>query len=221
MPMNFASLIRARWLPLLLASLLALAAAEAGAQMSAKPGKYGKALVMDKTLALADIEKLSAFLQDLAARNKGVANSVMDGDTFDWVGDPMTGQPSKSPYTMVVSVTGTARAAGDVVTTWKSGWKMPDGGTRVSLMSGLAAFEVKAGQRVTLTAPASPVHFDRDKDVMPALSLVDARNVDIDGVEVQVWSGMTSPSLFQWLTASPMLWLGVVMLGVVFVFRRI
>jgi len=48
-----------------------------------------------------------------------------------------------------------------------------------------------------------------------------AAHVDIDGVEVQVWSGMTSPSLFQWLTASPMLWLGVVMLGVVFVFRRI
>jgi len=219
--MNFVSLIRSRWLPLLLASLLAVATAEAGAQMSIKPGKYGKTLVMDKTLPLADIEKISAFLDDLASRNKGTANSVMFGDTFDWAGDEMKGEPGKSPYTMVVAVTGRAKAAGDVLTTWKSGWKMPDGAAKVNLMTGLSAFEVKAGERVTLTAPALAARFDRDKTVTPTLSLVDAKNITIDSVEVQVWSGMTNPSVLQWLTASPLLWLGVVMLVVVLVFKRI
>ena len=219
--MNFASLIRTRWLPLFLASLLALAAVDAGAQMSTKPGKYGKALVMDKTLPLADIEKIEGFLQALAERNKGTANSVMFGETFDWVGDAMTGTSAKSPYTMVVSVTGRAKAAGDVLTTWKSGWKMPDGSAKVNLMTGLSAFEVKAGERVTLTAPALAARFDRDKDVMPTLSLVEAKNVTIDGVEVQVWSGMPGIPWYQWFTASPLLWLGVAMLVVVFVFKRI
>ena len=219
--MNFASLIRSRWLPLLLAGLLAVVAAEAGAQMSAKPGKYGKVLVMDKTLPAADIGKIATFLQDLAERNKGTANSVMFGDTFDWAGDPLTGTPARSPYTLVVSVTGTARAAGNVLTTWKSGWKMPDGSAKASLMTGLSAFDVKAGERVTLTAPAQPVHFDRDKDVTPTLSLVEAKNVSIESVEVQLWSGMPGTSVLQWLAASPLLWLGVVMLAVVFVFRRL
>ena len=219
--MTFASLIRSRWLPLLLACLLAVVAAEAGAQMSAKPGKYGKALVMDKMLPLSDIEKISAFLQDQAARNKGVANSALFGDTVDWIGDAMTGESAKSPYTMVVSVTGTATAAGDVLTTWKSGWKLRDNAFRVGLMSGLSAFGVKAGERVTLTAPAAPARFDPDKTVMPLLSLVEAKNVTIESVEVQVWSGMPGIRWYQWFMASPLLWLGVVMLIVTLIFKRI
>lgn len=219
--MNPASLIRSRWLPLLLACLLALVAAEAAAQLPVKPGKYGKTLVMDKMLPLADIEKIAAFLQDLQAHNKGVANSVMFGETVDWTGDPMQGTPAKSPYTMVVSVTGTAREAGNVLTTWKSGWQLDGGAAKINLMSSLSAFEVKAGERVTMTAAAPAARFDRDKNVVPLLSLVEAKNVTIDSVQVQVWSGMPGTSLFQWLTASPLLWLGVVMLVVVLVLRKL
>ncbi len=219
--MNFASLVRSRWMPLLLASLLALVAVEAGAQMTTKPGKYGKTLVADKTLPRADIEKIASFLQDLAVHNKGVANSVTDGETFDWIGDPIQGEPGKGPYTVVVSVTGTAKEAGNVPTTWKSGWKLPDGAARINLMSGLSAFEVKAGERVTLTAPAVPARFDREKTVSPTLSLVEAKNVTIESVEVQVWSGMPGTSILQWFTASPLLWLGLVMIVVVLVFRKL
>ena len=219
--MNLASPIRSRWMPLLLASLLALVAADAGAQMPTKPGKYGKTLVMDKTPPLADIEKISAFLEDLAVRNKGVANSVMDGDTFDWIGEPIQGEPAKSPYTVVVQVTGTAREAGNVLTTWKSGWKLPDGVTRINLMTGLSAFDVKAGERVMLTAPATPARFDRDKTVTPTLSLVEAKNIAIEGVQVQVWSGMAGTSWLQWFTAYPFVWFGVVLLVVTLVFRRL
>jgi hypothetical protein len=176
---------------------------------------------MDKTLPPSDIDKIAAFLQDLAARNKGVANSLMFGETVDWTGDPMLGTAARSPYTMVVSVTGTAKAAGNVLTTWKSGWQLDGGAARINLMSGLSAFEVKAGQRVTMTAAAPAARFDHDRNVVPMLSLVEAKNVTIESVQVQVWSGMPGTSLLQWLTASPLLWLGVVMLVVVLVFRRI
>ncbi len=219
--MTFALLTRSRWMPLLLACLLALVAAEAGAQMSTKPGKYGKTLLLDKTLPLSDIDKISAFLQDLAVRNKGVANSVIEGDTFDWIGEPIQGEPAKSPYTVVVSVTGTAREAGNVLTTWKSGWKLADGITRINLMTGLSAFDVKAGEHVTLTAPATPARFDRDKTVTPTLSLVEAKNIAIEGVQVQVWSGMPGTSPLQWFTSYPFVWFGVVLLVVTLVFRRL
>lgn len=223
--MTFASPMRTRWLPLLLATLLALVAADAGAgngdSLGTKPGKYGKVLVADVVFAPSQLDQMRAFLDTLAARNKGVANSVSDGDTSEWVGEPVATTPAASPYTLVVQVTGRAKAAGDVLTTWKSGWRMDNGMTRQSLMQGLSAFEVKTGEHVTMIAAAAPVRLDRDKTLVPVLDLVDARNVSIDGVRVQVWSGLRGSSWLEYLSAARFLVLGVVMLAVVLVFRRL
>jgi hypothetical protein len=46
-------------------------------------------------------------------------------------------------------------------------------------------------------------------------------NVTIESVEVQVWSGMPGINWWQWFAASPLLWIGAVMIVVVLVFRRI
>src|SRR5471032_321150 len=113
MPMNFAALIRSRWLPLILASLLAAVTFEAGAELSTKPGQYGKTLLMDVVLPPSQLDKFAAFLQTLAATNKGTANSVVFGETSDWIGDSMVANSTTNPYTIVVSVEGTASAAGD------------------------------------------------------------------------------------------------------------
>ena len=219
--MNFASLIRARWVPLVLASLLAFAAVGAAAQLPTKPGKYGKTLVADVVLPPSQIDKFAALLDTLAATTHGSQNSVLFGDTADWVGDAFVANSTTNPYTIVVSLEGTAKAAGDVVTTWKSGWRYEDNSTRVALMNGLSAFGVKAGERVTLTAAAMPSRFDRDKNVSPLLSLVDAKNVTLDHVQVQVWSGLGESSWLQVLAAWRFLIFGVVVLVVVLVFRRI
>ena len=219
--MNFASLIRARWLPLVLASLLAIVAGQAAAQLPTKPGKYGKTLVADVVLSPSQIDKFTALLDTLAASTHGSQNSVMFGDTADWVGDAFVANSTTNPYTIVVSVEGTAKAAGDVVTTWKSGWRYEDNSNREGLMHGLSAFEVKAGERVTMTAAALPSRFDRDKNVSPMLSLVDAKNVTIAHVHVQVWSGLGEASWLQVLSAWRFLIFGVVVLVVVLVFRRI
>ena len=219
--MNLVSLIRSRWLPLLLASLLAGVALEAEAQLPTKPGHYGETLLVDVVLPPSQLDKFTTFLQTLAETNKGVANSVVFGDTADWIGESMIANSTTNPYTMVVAVDGTAKASGDVVTTWKSGWKLEDGMTKTGLMTGLSKFEVKAGERVSMVAAAAPSRFERDKNVMPVLSLVDAKNVAIDHVQVQVWSGVGSPTLLQLLIAWRFLLIGVVMLVVVLVFRKI
>lgn len=219
--MTFASLRRLRWLPLTLASLLATLALDAGAELSTRPGEYGRTLLMDVVLPPSQIDRFTSFLETLAATSKGTANSTLFGDTEDWTGATMVANSTTNPYTVVVSVEGTAKAGGDVVTTWKSGWRLEDGVTKWNLMSGLSRFDVQAGERVTMTAAATPSRFERDKSVMPVLSLVDASNVVIDHVQVQVWSGVGSPTLLQWLGAYRFLLIGVVMLGVVLVFRRI
>ena len=219
--MNFALLIRTRWLRLVLASILAFAAGQAAAQLPTKPGKYGKTLVADVVLSPSQIDKFSALLDTLAATAHGSQNSVLFGDTADWIGDTFVANSTTNPYTIVVSVDGTAKAAGDVVTTWKAGWKYEDNSNREGLMHGLAAFDVKAGEHVSMTGIAAPSRFDRDKNVAPMLSLVDARNVTIAHMQVQVWSGMPETSWLQMLSAWRFLIFGLVMLAVVLVFRRI
>ena len=220
MPMNFASLIRARWLRLVLASLLAFAAGHAAAQLTTKPGKYGKTLIADVVLSPSQIDKFAALLDTLAATRHGTQNSMF-GESADWVGDSFAANSTTNPYTIVVSVDGTAKAAGDVITTWKAGWKYENNSYSQGLMHGLAAFDVKAGEHVTMTGVAAPSRFDRDKNVAPMLSLVDARNVSIAHVQVQVWSGLGETSWLQMLAAWRFLIFGLVVLAVVLVFRRI
>jgi hypothetical protein len=219
--MNFASLLRGRWLPLVLASLLAFVALEAGAQLPIKPGKYGKTLVADVVLPPSQLDKIAGMVETLRATNHGAQNSVVFGDTIDWVGDTMVGTPSASPYTIVVQVDATAKDAGNVVTTWKSGWRLDNGTVKTSLMTGLSDMDAKPGQRLTMTGVAAASRFDRDKPVTPVVSFIDAQNARIDRVQVQVWSGMPSASFLDYFGAFRFLLLGVVMIAVVLVFRRL
>jgi hypothetical protein len=219
--MNFASLLRGRWLPLVLASLMAVVALEADAALSTKPGKYGKTLVADVVLPLSQIDKIAEFVETLRATNHGAQNSVAFGETVDWVGDAMVGTASASPYTIVVQVDATAKNAGNVVTTWKSGWRMESGETKSSVMAGLSEFDAKAGQHLTMTSAAPASRFDRDKHVTPVVSFIDAQNASIDRVQIQVWSGMPGASFLDYFGAFRFLLLGVVMLVVVLVFRKL
>jgi hypothetical protein len=219
--MNFAPLLRGRWLPLVLASLLAFVAVEASAQLPTKPGKYGKTLVADVVLPPSQIDKIAGFVETLRAVNHGAQNSVVFGDTIDWVGDTLVGTPSASPYTIVVQVDATAKDAGNVVTTWKSGWRLDNGAVKASLMTGLSEMDAKPGQRLTLTGVAAASRFDSDKSVTPVVSFIDAQNARIERVQVQVWSGMPSTSFLDYFGAFRFLLLGVVMIAVVLVFRRL
>ncbi|MFL6628842.1 MAG: hypothetical protein ACJ8G1_20545 [Vitreoscilla sp.] len=219
--MNFAPLLRGRWLPLVLASLLAFVAIEASAQLPTKPGKYGKTLVADVVLPPSQIDKIAGFVETLRAVNHGAQNSVVFGDTIDWVGDTLVGTPGASPYTIVVQVDATAKDAGNVVTTWKSGWRLDNGAVKASLMTGLSEMDAKPGQRLTMTGVAAASRFDSDKSVTPVVSFIDAQNARIERVQVQVWSGMPSASFLDYFGAFRFLLLGVVMIAVVLVFRRL
>jgi len=219
--MHVHSLLRGRWLPLVLASLLAFVALEAGAQLPTKPGKYGKTLIADVVLPPSQIDQFMSFLEALHASNHGAQNSVLFGGTVDWAGEALVGTPAASPYAVVVQADVTATRDGNVVTTWKSGWRMESGETRQTLLTGLSAYDAKAGQHLTLTGVSAASRFDRDKNVTPMVSFVDAQNATIQRVQVQVWSGMPSTSFLDYFGAFRFLLLGVVMLAVVLVFRRI
>ncbi len=219
--MSFSSLIRARWLPLLLAPLLALGALEARADLTAKPGEYGKTLLVDVVLPPSQLEKFQNFKPSKGDPSESKLINAMLADTVDWFGDSLVGNSTTNPYTMVVSIEGTAKTDGDIATMWRSGWKLDDGTSKQQLLPGLAKTGVKAGERVTMTRAAAPFRFDKDKTVAPMLSLVRADNVVIDHIQVQLWSGMGSPTGVQWFMNNRLLWVGLVMVVVALVFRKL
>ena len=120
---------------------------------------------------------------------------------------------------MVVHVTGKAVADGDVGTAWMGGWAA-EGTTNAKLMTGASKTGVKAGERVTLVGTSGPVSFKQDRKLAPALSFMNARNIEIDGVRVEAWSGIGKSTLPQLVFAWSPLLVGLVFLGLFFWFRR-
>ena len=219
--MTFSSLIRARWLPLLLAPLLALAALEARADLTTKPGEYGKTLLMDVVLPPSQLDKFQSFKPSKPDPNESKMINALSADSVDWFGETLLGNSTTNPYTLVVSIEGTAKADGDIATMWRAGWKLEDGSSKIALLPGLAKTGVKAGERVTMTRAAAPFRFDKDKTVAPMLSLVRADNVVIDHIQVQLWSGMGSPTGLQWFMNNRLLMVGLVMVVVALIFRKL
>jgi hypothetical protein len=215
------SSVRARWLPLLLAVLFTAAALEARADLTNKPGEYGKTLLVDLVLPPSQLERFQNFTPSKQDPNESKLINAMIADSADWYGDSLVANSTTNPYTLVVSIDGTAKADGDIATMWRAGWKLDDGSSKQQPFPGLSKIGVKAGERVTMTRAAPPFRFDKDKTVVPMLSLVRADNVVIDHIQVQLWSGMGSPTALQWFMNYRMLLVGLVMVGVWFVFRRI
>lgn len=63
-----------------------------------------------------------------------------------------------------------------------------------------------------MIAAATPISFKEDRRVAVSLGLVNARNIEITGVRVKVWSGLAPTSFLDVLGPARWLLVGVVML---------
>jgi hypothetical protein len=196
---------------------LAIACAALAAPAADKPASYGKKLVASHELPAEAVAKFVRFNAAQAA--KGAKPAGVFADTEDWFGEPLDAPSSGNPYTVVVHVTGKAVADGDVGTAWMGGWAA-EGTTNAKLMTGASKTGVKAGERVTLVGTSGPVSFKQDRKLAPALSFMNARNIEIDGVRVEAWSGIGKSTLPQLVFAWSPLLVGLVFLGLFFWFRR-
>jgi len=84
--------------------------------------------------------------------------------------------------------------------------------TTLNVLPGFAHAEAKAGEAFTVTAAAPPTSFKEDRNVSVFLGLVNARNIELRSVHVQVWSGFAPTSFLDVLGPARWLLVGLVML---------
>ena len=176
-----------------------LAAAAAGAVVAlpaarSEPAAHGEQLIARHRLPPEAIARYAARTAGANGDDSARPNSMV-ADRSPWVGPEHRAGVGRNPYTLVLTVSGVARAAGDVHSQWQAGWELMESpvASRELLMSlsGLARKGVAAGQPLTMTARSAPVSFRGDRQVAPMLGLVQTRNLEIRDVEVEVWSGST------------------------------
>lgn len=179
---------------LLLAAVafFAVAATPAGGQ---EPRAHGQRLVAQYRLPDDAIARYAALAAGTALDAAPGVNSLF-ADRAPWVGPEQRAGVGHNPYTLVFTVRGVTRAAGAVFAQWQAGWQVYETpvASRELLMAVpyIARTGVAAGEALTLTGSSTRVSFRGERSVAPMLGLVQARNLDINEVEVQVWSG-TAP----------------------------
>ena len=202
---------------LFLAGSALLAAAPCGA---AAEKKYGKALVAEYRVPIETIEKYATFKPSTPGKHENKLEAVLLAKTEDWSGPFFDAKYASNPYTIVVTLTGTAKADGDALTMWQAGWRLGGNESVANALSGLSKLGARAGERFSVTAASIPTRFKDDRNVAVLLGLVRANNVDISSVDVAVWSGIPKSSWIETLGAFSYLLIGIVFLALVWWWRR-
>ena len=201
---------------------LALVAAGSAARSEEADTKYGKTLVAEFKVPAETLVKFEEFKPSERKPGESALEASLLADSEAWQGPTVEGDSTANPYKIVVTLTGRAKEDGDAVSMWKVGWNLGDGdGTRLTLMPGLTRSNLKAGQNFTATAVSDPISFKKDRTVGVVLELVSARNLEINGVDVAVWSGIGGSTFMQKFGAFTYLLIAVVMFGLWWMwFRR-
>jgi hypothetical protein len=193
---------------LLLGAAFALFHALPLSDASAK--RPGRELVAEYDVPAERIAQWRARLDGTPAAARADARKTFDPEL--WLGPQQPTGAGRNPYTLVLRVAGVALAAGDVRTHWHAGWEVQESPTigRDVLMpvAALSSGSVRAGTPVTLTAIGLPLTFRGERSAAPMLSLLQARNLEIQSVHVAVWSGPAP-----WLSLVPMTATHVACLG--------
>jgi hypothetical protein len=173
-----------------------------------EPPAYGERLVAQYQLPLAAIDRYAAMAAGTGLNEPARGNSMF-ADRSPWVGVAQPAGLGRNPYTLVFTVRGVARAAGEVRAQWQAGWQVHESPTEsrevVMVVPPIQSLAAAAGQVLTLTSSSPRISFRGERRVAPMLGLVQMHNFDIHEVQVQVWSGTapTAWAVLPWSRSTP------------------
>jgi hypothetical protein len=160
---------------------------DTSAQLPEK-GKYGKTLVAHFRVPPETVAKYASFTASPPKPGDSPIVGALTADSVDWVSQTFDVKTSGNPHTLVVTVTGSAKADGGAGSVWTAGWKLDSGTSVKTILPGIAKPEAKAGEWFMVTE-ASPTTFKEDRSLAVELGFVRARNMEIASVQIDVWSG--------------------------------
>lgn len=199
-------------------AVLVLAAALPSVQAKDEAGAHGKTLEKIYDLSPETLAKFQRF-QEKQAQTPGDKGRGIHAATERWRGDELSLPTSKNPFTIVVKVSGVALADGDAGSRWQTSLQF-DGPSPISFLPELVHKGARAGQPVSMVGAAKGVSFKEDRKAAPQLEFESSRNLRIDRVQVEVWSGIRKSTWLELLMSWSPILTGVVFLGVVLWFRR-
>lgn len=181
----------------LLAATALFAAATATPALGSEPRAYGQRLLAQYRLPPETIARYAATAAGSARPAVPREHSVF-ADRAPWVGPEQRVGVGHNPYTLVLTVHGVARSAGAAFAQWQAGWELreaPSASRELSMaVPRVAGTGLAAGQALSMTVGSARVSFRGERSVAPMLGLVQAHNLDIRDVELQVWSGEAPPA---------------------------
>ena len=111
-----------------------------------------------------------------------------------WSGAEFRVGGSGNPYTLVVKLLGQAAETDDMAASWQPYWNdLP------STMAVMGETSARAGEPLQLVLASEAVTLEPGRLVTPSLRLLAARNVRMDRVRLEVWSGVGETSVLEWL----------------------
>ena len=185
----------------------ALAAVVSCAVLAADSPKHGKTMVGEHKVPADIVIKYDS----LKVERIGKEAAQKGPSEIAWFGPEISIEPKNNPYKLSVKMLGVAIADGEAALVWQAGFRKADDTTNATTLL-MAYPKVKAGETVLLEGVAPPLSFKEPQKVAPALALVARRNIDIQSVEVNVWSRIGSSSWFEVLLSFWYLWVGIVVL---------
>ena len=198
---------------------LAMAGIETAAPPAADSTKFGKRLLAQYPVDSKIIDKIAAH--QVPESKPGESKFLdLNSNSVDWRGPEMDGDANANPYNIVISIKAKAINKGAVSASYVAGFGGEDGLQRLVPITGLSANEVNADASIFLVSNPLPFSFKESRRTYPYANYLQSENLVIDQVWVQVWTGMSDTPKWQYVTMMPWFWVGALLLGLFWWFRR-
>ncbi len=175
------------WICLVLLCGAFIAPASALAQDG--PSRHGQTLVGSYELPAVLLDQYNE-----AIHSQPVAVTSALAQIRGWTGAEFRVSSSGNPYTLVVKMLGQAVDTDDMAARWQPYWSDLPGS-----MAAMGEPSARAGEPLQLVLASEPVTLEAGRLVTPSLRLLAARNVRMDRVRLEVWSGAGETSVLEWL----------------------
>jgi hypothetical protein len=199
---------------------IGMAYSTAGAQgeAPAAPSRYGQNMVRSYELPANLIDRYNEAMHEPMQSQAGLTTpDGKDGFTAldTWSGSAFSAVSSSGPYTLVVMVFGSAIEPADLGARWQLSWNGQPGA-----IPSMDVPDARPGLPMQIAVASEPMEFKVDRQIVPSLKLLSAKNLGIERVRIEVWSGVGEESWLDFvLEWWPML-AGVLMWTALLLFLR-